>query len=229
MIVHPEERVADFAKAGSDIISIHAEPAATVHLDRTVNQVTVPSHCLIPCCKNPVGHRPICFTAQLYLSWVIGILEANCRLYALGTGYLAQQASLCPSLLTTAKHFCKETQKEQIIMATCIHGIECRVQIKDLGVKAGVVLNPATPLESIQHVLHQVDLILLMSGEPLPCHCRCYCSCLSPRAAFGYRSCRYDAYRRTLIVSFLSVPVVSGNKTALMLPPVCEQCMGLAA
>lgn len=41
------------------------------------------------------------------------------------------------------------------------------VQIKDLGVKAGVVLNPATPLESIQHVLGQVDLILLMSGEPL--------------------------------------------------------------
>ena len=39
MIVHPEERVADFAKAGSDIISVHAEPAATVHLDRTVNQV----------------------------------------------------------------------------------------------------------------------------------------------------------------------------------------------
>lgn len=40
MIVHPEERVADFAKAGSDIISVHAEPAATVHLDRTINQVT---------------------------------------------------------------------------------------------------------------------------------------------------------------------------------------------
>ncbi|DBA82968.1 TPA: hypothetical protein ACH3X1_006745 [Trebouxia sp. C0004] len=44
MIVHPEERVADFAKAGSDIISVHAEPAATVHLDRTINQVwLVPS------------------------------------------------------------------------------------------------------------------------------------------------------------------------------------------
>ena len=39
MIVHPEERVADFAKAGSDIISVHAEPAATIHLDRTINQV----------------------------------------------------------------------------------------------------------------------------------------------------------------------------------------------
>lgn len=45
MIVHPEERVADFAKAGSDIISVHAEPAATVHLDRTINQVcTLPAH-----------------------------------------------------------------------------------------------------------------------------------------------------------------------------------------
>ena len=39
------------------------------------------------------------------------------------------------------------------------------LQIKDLGVKAGVVLNPATPLETIQHVITQVDLILLMSGE----------------------------------------------------------------
>lgn len=76
MIVHPEERVADFAKAGSDIISVHAEPAATVHLDRTIQQ------------------------------------------------------------------------------------------IKDLGVKAGIVLNPATPLETIQHVIPAVDLILLMSVNP---------------------------------------------------------------
>lgn len=43
------------------------------------------------------------------------------------------------------------------------------MQIKDLGVKAGVVLNPATPLESIQHVIPQVDLILLMSGEGFCC------------------------------------------------------------
>ena len=53
MIVHPEERVADFAKAGSDIISVHAEPAATVHLDRTINQVwlehNVASHLFCLC------------------------------------------------------------------------------------------------------------------------------------------------------------------------------------
>lgn len=50
MIVHPEERVADFAKAGSDIISVHAEPAATVHLDRTIQQV----HCRSKTCSTYV-------------------------------------------------------------------------------------------------------------------------------------------------------------------------------
>jgi pentose-5-phosphate-3-epimerase len=40
MIVEPELRVADFAKAGADIISVHAETAATIHLHRTLNQVS---------------------------------------------------------------------------------------------------------------------------------------------------------------------------------------------
>lgn len=44
------------------------------------------------------------------------------------------------------------------------HRVSCE-QIKDLGVKAGIVLNPATPLETIQHVIPSVDLILLMSGK----------------------------------------------------------------
>ena len=39
MIVEPELRVADFAKAGADIISVHAEGAATIHLHRTINQI----------------------------------------------------------------------------------------------------------------------------------------------------------------------------------------------
>lgn len=37
--MEPEQRVADFAKAGSDIISVHAEQSATIHLHRVVNQV----------------------------------------------------------------------------------------------------------------------------------------------------------------------------------------------
>lgn len=39
-------------------------------------------------------------------------------------------------------------------------------QIKDLGCKAGVVLNPGTPLSTIEYVLDQVDLVLIMSVNP---------------------------------------------------------------
>lgn len=38
--------------------------------------------------------------------------------------------------------------------------------VKQLGKKAGVALNPATPLEAIRHVLGLVDLVLVMSVSP---------------------------------------------------------------
>lgn len=38
--------------------------------------------------------------------------------------------------------------------------------IKEAGAKAGVVLNPATPLETVKYVLDDVDMILLMSVNP---------------------------------------------------------------
>ena len=38
--------------------------------------------------------------------------------------------------------------------------------IRSHGVKAGLVLNPATPLHCLDHVLEQLDLVLLMSVNP---------------------------------------------------------------
>ncbi|WP_083690208.1 ribulose-phosphate 3-epimerase [Colwellia sp. UCD-KL20] len=38
--------------------------------------------------------------------------------------------------------------------------------IKDLGCKAGVVLNPATPLNCLDYIMDKVDVILLMSVNP---------------------------------------------------------------
>lgn len=38
--------------------------------------------------------------------------------------------------------------------------------IRSHGVKAGLVLNPATPLQVLDHVLDQLDLVLLMSVNP---------------------------------------------------------------
>lgn len=38
--------------------------------------------------------------------------------------------------------------------------------IKEGGVKAGVSLNPATPLWNLENILHEVDMVLLMSVNP---------------------------------------------------------------
>lgn len=38
--------------------------------------------------------------------------------------------------------------------------------IKDAGVRAGVALNPATPLSTIEHVLDDLDMVLLMTVNP---------------------------------------------------------------
>jgi ribulose-phosphate 3-epimerase len=38
--------------------------------------------------------------------------------------------------------------------------------IESLGVRAGLVLNPATPLHCLDHVIDRLDLILLMSVNP---------------------------------------------------------------
>jgi ribulose-phosphate 3-epimerase len=38
--------------------------------------------------------------------------------------------------------------------------------IKSTGVKAGVVLNPATPVDSLKHIIEDVDMVLLMSVNP---------------------------------------------------------------
>ena len=49
---------------------------------------------------------------------------------------------------------------------TCYHLHRTLQAIKDLGVKAGVALNPATPLSALEWVLEDVDLVLVMSVSP---------------------------------------------------------------
>lgn len=49
---------------------------------------------------------------------------------------------------------------------TCPHLNRTIQQIKDLGLKAGVTLNPSTPLITLEEVLGEVDLVLVMSVNP---------------------------------------------------------------
>ena len=48
----------------------------------------------------------------------------------------------------------------------CPHLHRTVQQIRDLKVKAGVAINPATPLVSIEEIIPLVDLVLLMSVNP---------------------------------------------------------------
>jgi len=48
----------------------------------------------------------------------------------------------------------------------CLHLHNTIHQIKDSGIKAGVALNPATPLSSIEYVLADVDLVQILAVDP---------------------------------------------------------------
>ncbi|GIP32958.1 ribulose-phosphate 3-epimerase [Paenibacillus sp. J2TS4] len=49
---------------------------------------------------------------------------------------------------------------------TCPHLHRTLHMIKEEGVKPGIALNPATPLSVLDHVLEEVDLILIMTVNP---------------------------------------------------------------
>lgn len=49
---------------------------------------------------------------------------------------------------------------------TCNHLHRTIHKIKEMGKKAGAVLNPATPLETLDYILDDLDLVMLMSVNP---------------------------------------------------------------
>ena len=49
---------------------------------------------------------------------------------------------------------------------TCPHLNRTITKIKELGAKAGVALNPSTPLSTIEDIATEIDLLLIMSVNP---------------------------------------------------------------
>jgi ribulose-phosphate 3-epimerase len=58
------------------------------------------------------------------------------------------------------------TNRITVHVETCPHLHPTIKQIKDLGCKSGVTLNPATSLSSLEEILPEVDLVLIMSVTP---------------------------------------------------------------
>ena len=53
-----------------------------------------------------------------------------------------------------------------IHVETCPHLQRTLNQIRELGVKPAVVLNPSTSLSTLEHILEEVDMVLLMTVNP---------------------------------------------------------------
>lgn len=48
----------------------------------------------------------------------------------------------------------------------CIHLNRTVNEIRSLGMKAGIALNPHTPVSLLKHVLHYIDMVLIMTVNP---------------------------------------------------------------
>ena len=46
------------------------------------------------------------------------------------------------------------------------HLHRCVQEIKSNGMKAGVALNPSTPIQAVEEILHDIDLVLIMTVNP---------------------------------------------------------------
>jgi ribulose-phosphate 3-epimerase len=137
--IAPSILSADFAKLGAEIKEVEQGGAGLIHVD-VMDGHFVPNITIGPLIVEAI--RP---HTQLPLDVHLMIEQPE--------RYVADFAKAGADLITVH-------QEATVHLHRLIH------QIKELGVKVGVALNPATPIETIQHVLSDLDMVLLMTVNP---------------------------------------------------------------
>jgi ribulose-phosphate 3-epimerase len=138
-LIAPSILSSDFSRLGEEIQAVEKAGADWIHVD------VMDGHFVPNITIGPVVVQAARKVTSLPLD--VHLMIENADQYAedfirAGSDYLTVHAEACPHLQRTLTH------------------------IRQLGCKAGVSLNPATPLSSLDHVLTDVDLVLIMSVNP---------------------------------------------------------------
>ncbi|MFA9456138.1 ribulose-phosphate 3-epimerase [Halalkalibacter sp. AB-rgal2] len=137
--IAPSILSADFAKLGEEIKDVEKGGADYIHVD-VMDGHFVPNITIGPLVVEAI--RPVThLTLDVHL--MIENPDKYIPLFAkAGADIISVHVEACPHLHRTIHH------------------------IKDLGINAGVVLNPATPVSMIETIIDDVDLVLLMTVNP---------------------------------------------------------------
>ena len=110
----------------------------------------------------------------LHVDIMDGVFVPN---ISFGFPVLKQMASLTTKpldvhlMIVQPEKFIKEikdlgTMMMNVHYETCTHLHRVVQQIKDAGMKAGITLNPATPVVMLKDIITELDMVLLMSVNP---------------------------------------------------------------
>ena len=138
-IVSPSLLAADFLHLDSDIEMINRSEAEWLHLD-VMDGVFVPN-----------------------ISFGFPVLEAVAK--------KCTKALDVHFMIVHPEQYIKQTAKLGAMMMNvhyeaCTHLHRTIQEIHDAGMKAGVTLNPATPVSVLEDIIQDVDMVLLMSVNP---------------------------------------------------------------
>ncbi|WP_284139907.1 MULTISPECIES: ribulose-phosphate 3-epimerase [unclassified Virgibacillus] len=137
--IAPSILSADFAKLGEEIKDVEAGGADYIHVD-VMDGNFVPNITIGPLIVDAI--KPI---TSLPLDVHLMIQNPD--------QYIQAFADAGASIITVHQE-------------ACVHLHRTIEMIKNAGVKAGVTINPGTPIEMIRDVLPNVDLVLIMTVNP---------------------------------------------------------------
>lgn len=138
-IVAPSVLAADFANLERDIKMVNESEADWIHVD-IMDGVFVPNLSMgLPVVEAIARHAKKILDVHLMIVQPERYVDVFAKA---GAGNISVHVEACP-------HLHRNIQ-----------------QIRDAGCKAGVAINPHTPVNTLENIIHEVDLVCVMSVNP---------------------------------------------------------------